>query len=83
MDFADSFTGDIATTLSNVNGMAASTSTIVQNLNSQRQSISSVSLDEEGINIVKYQQAYDASARVITAIDEMLDTLITSTGAST
>jgi flagellar hook-associated protein 1 FlgK len=80
MDFADSFTGDIASAVNRVQGMADSTSSIVSNLDSQRQSISSVSLDEEGINIIKYQQSYNASARVITAIDEMLNTLINSTG---
>jgi flagellar hook-associated protein 1 FlgK len=58
--------------------MASSTGAIVDNLDSQRQAISSVSTDEEGINIVKFQQSYNASARVITAINDMLNTLINS-----
>lgn len=41
---------------------------------------SSVSLDEENINILAYQHAYQAAARVMTAVDEMLDVLINRTG---
>jgi flagellar hook-associated protein 1 FlgK len=80
LDFSDSFTSDIATALNHTQGMADSTSSIVSNIDAQRQSISSVSIDEEAINIIRFQQSYNASARVITAIDEMLDKLINSTG---
>jgi flagellar hook-associated protein 1 FlgK len=44
-------------------------------LNTQRESISGVSLDEEMINLIKFQQAYAASARMITVIEEMFDVL--------
>src|SRR5690606_17829636 len=43
-------------------------------------SVRGVSLDEELANLVVSQQAYAASARVLTAIDEMLETLISRTG---
>lgn len=36
----------------------------------------SVSLDEESMNLISYQHAYQANARVMSAIDEMLETLI-------
>lgn len=45
-----------------------------------RQAVSSVSLDEEMADMIKFQQAYNASSRVITTIDEMLDKLINGTG---
>ena len=80
MDFADSFTGDIANSLNFMQGEANSSSTILENLNSQRQAISSVSIDEEGINIVKYQQSYDASAQLISTINQMLGTFINDIG---
>lgn len=48
--------------------------------NNLRQSVSSVSLDEEMADMIKFQQAYNASSRVITTIDEMLDKLINGTG---
>ncbi|GAB2476727.1 flagellar hook-associated protein FlgK [Jatrophihabitans fulvus] len=41
---------------------------------------SGVSLDEEAANMLVYQQAFNASSRVLTAIDSMLDTLINHTG---
>lgn len=40
----------------------------------------SVDLDEENVNLLAYQHAYQGAARVMTAIDEMLDTLINRTG---
>lgn len=39
-----------------------------------------VNLDEETVNLVTAQRAYEAAARLMTAIDEMLDTLINRTG---
>lgn len=53
---------------------------LVEQIENQRQSVQGVSLDEEMTNLVKYQNAYDAAARVITAMDEALDTLINGTG---
>jgi len=46
----------------------------------RRMSISNVSLDEEMTNMVKFQHAYNASARNITMIDEMLDKIINGMG---
>jgi flagellar hook-associated protein 1 len=48
---------------------------VMLQLNSRRESISGVSIDEEMIKMIKFQQAYNASARMISMIDEMLDTL--------
>ena len=48
---------------------------VMLQLNSRRESISGVSIDEEMIKMNKFQQAYNASARMITMVDEMLDTL--------
>lgn len=45
-------------------------------LTSQRQSVSGVSLDEEMTDLMKYQKAYAASAKLIATIDEMLDDVI-------
>jgi len=45
-------------------------------LNRQRDSVSGVSLDEEMTDMMKFQKAYTASAKLITTIDEMLDTII-------
>ena len=80
--FAESFTSDIAHTAGDASQSASSAKVVVSDLDTQRQSVSSVSMDEEAINIIKYQQAYNASARIITTIDEMLDKLINGTAVS-
>jgi flagellar hook-associated protein 1 FlgK len=49
---------------------------LVQQILNARESVQGVSLDEEMTNLVKFQHAYDAAARVITAMDEALDTVI-------
>lgn len=48
---------------------------MVEELNKRRQDLSGVSLDEEAINLVKFQKMYEASARVIRVADEILNTL--------
>ena len=47
---------------------------------SQQLSASSVDIDEENVNLLTYQHAYQGAARVMTAVDEMLDVLINRTG---
>jgi flagellar hook-associated protein 1 FlgK len=53
---------------------------LVEAIDRQRQEIMAVSLDEEMANLIKYQQAYGAAARAITAVDEMLDRIINGMG---
>ena len=50
-------------------------------LQTQRESVSGVDLNEEAANMVKSQKAYEAAARIISTIDEMLDTIINRMGA--
>jgi flagellar hook-associated protein 1 FlgK len=46
----------------------------------RRQSVSGVSMDEEMSNLVRFQRSYQASARAMSTLDEMLDVLINRTG---
>jgi flagellar hook-associated protein 1 FlgK len=53
---------------------------VVNQITNAKESIQGVSLDEEMTNMVKYQHAYDAAARVVTAMDQALDTVISGMG---
>ncbi len=47
-----------------------------RNMDRRREEVSGVSIDEEAANLMRYQRGFQASARVFTVIDELLDTLI-------
>lgn len=49
---------------------------VLLQLNNRRESISGVSIDEELINLIQFQQAFNASARMISLVEELFDTLI-------
>jgi flagellar hook-associated protein 1 FlgK len=55
---------------------ADAASTIRQTLEAQRESLSGVSLDEEAVNLIKQQRAFQASAKLISTINEMMQTLL-------
>ncbi|WP_313341627.1 flagellar hook-associated protein FlgK [Sedimentibacter sp.] len=46
----------------------------------ERSSLSSVDFNEEGVNLLQYSKSYNAAARLMTTLDEMLDTLINRMG---
>jgi flagellar hook-associated protein 1 FlgK len=60
--------------------MSANQDILVQHLQRRREAVSGVSLDEEATNLVRLQHAYQAAARFLTAVDQMLDRLINETG---
>ena len=49
---------------------------IVADLKSRRESVSGVSLDEEAANLIRWQTAFTASSKVITTVDELLETVL-------
>jgi flagellar hook-associated protein 1 FlgK len=49
---------------------------MVVQLENRRESISGVSLDEEMINLVKFQTAYDAAAKLFVTADELMQTVL-------
>ncbi len=54
------------------------TKVLVAQYQARRESVSGVSLDEEAANLIKFQQAYQASAQIISTARTVFDTLITS-----
>jgi flagellar hook-associated protein FlgK len=55
-------------------------SVILTQVDAARESVAGVNLDEEMTNMLQFQHAYSAAARMVTAIDESLDVLINRTG---
>jgi flagellar hook-associated protein 1 FlgK len=43
-------------------------------------SVSGVNLEEEMVELIKYQNAFDAAAKVVSTVDEMLESLISTVG---
>jgi flagellar hook-associated protein 1 FlgK len=54
--------------------------TLVHYLNIEQNQYTSVSLDEEMANMMKYQHAYNAAARMVSTLDDALDTIISRMG---
>ena len=54
--------------------------TVANDIANSRDSVSGVSMDEEGISILQYQKSYNAAARLMTALDEALETVINNMG---
>jgi len=54
--------------------------TVLNSIHNSRDSIAGISLDEEAANMMNYVSAYNAASRLMTALDEVLNTLINNTG---
>jgi len=80
----ETFTKGLISTLGVASRQAADMNhnqeTLTEEMSRRRESISSVSIDEEMSAMVRFQHAYNASARMLTAIDEMLDVLVNRVG---
>ena len=71
---------DLGSQLATLQSRSEAASLSFDRAEGKRQSASGVNLDEELADLITAQRAYEASARMISAIDEMLDTLINRTG---
>jgi flagellar hook-associated protein 1 FlgK len=68
--------GKVATAKSNASDQTA----IEQYVRSQRDAVSGVSLDEEMADLVKYQRAFQASSRVFSIVDQLLESVVNQLG---
>jgi len=74
-----SIVNGVAVSISSAKTNAAAAGAVRDTLENQRQALSGVSMDEESINLMKQQQAYQGAARLVSAIDEMMKTLLAMT----
>jgi flagellar hook-associated protein 1 FlgK len=75
-DFYGSLIFSVGNDVSNGSTEQQASQLVLQQLQDQRGSISGVSLDEEAGNMIQYQRAYDAAARVVDTVNQMLETLV-------
>lgn len=81
--FAESYNATVASvgaTVSSLKTLSIAADAKLTQSQSVYESVAGVSLDEEAANLIRYQQAYAASAKVITAAKETFDTLLGAVG---
>jgi flagellar hook-associated protein 1 len=79
-DYYAGLVGKIGSASSQSIEMGQNQQLVVNQLQQRVEETSGVSLDEEATDMIRFQHAYQAAARVITTMDEMLNTLINNTG---
>ncbi len=67
---------DLASQRSTFSTLADAQRNIVQGVSSRLESVRGVSIDEETADLIRFQKSFEANARVISAVNEMLDTII-------
>lgn len=82
-DYYSGIVSNVGNATSNATAEQTASSQVLQQLQDQRSSVSGVSLDEEAANMIQYQQAYAASAQVISAINDMMYDVINMTTLTT
>jgi len=77
-DFLRTAVSEVGVTAQRIDREVESQQLFERSLDTRRQEISGVNINEEVTALIKYQRGFDASARLIAIIDEMLQTLISS-----
>ena len=75
-DFWQTQVSELGIEISRAEAMETNQNILLESLKEKRQEVSGVNLDEEMTEMIKFQHGYSAAARVISVIDQMLDTLI-------
>ncbi|MEE3481906.1 MAG: flagellar basal body protein [Lachnospiraceae bacterium] len=78
MNFYNKWVGELATTGSIYNTTAESLSSTRDSIEASRQQVIGVGSDDELSNMIKYQNAYNASSRYINVVSQMIDYLLSS-----
>jgi flagellar hook-associated protein 1 FlgK len=75
-EYYNATTANLAVTSSSAQGELDASDIVFQTLTAQRESISGVNMDEEAVNMISYQRAYEGAARYMGVVDDMLQTLL-------
>ncbi|MDF1543640.1 MAG: flagellar hook-associated protein FlgK [bacterium] len=79
-DYYNSMVSNLGVESNEAMSFSANYELLVNQVNNSKMAVEGVSIDEEMANMVKFQHAYDAAARVITTMDQALDTIISGMG---
>lgn len=79
-EFFNTLVSEIGIDTKSAGTLADSQNNILQAITNQRLSVSGVDIDEEAMNLVRFQNAYNLSAKVISVMDEVYDKLINYMG---
>lgn len=75
-EYYAAFVGKIGSMRQDTSRQFDNVSVVFEQLENQRESIIGVNLDEEAVNLVKYQQAFQAASRIVNTTNEMLTSII-------
>lgn len=75
-DYYTSFIAEIANRGEQLNTVSTNQASMVESIDNQRMAVTGVSSDEELTNLIKYQHAYNAAARYVNVVSEMLEHVI-------
>ena len=76
VEYYANYVGNLGAEINRAEHLKEANNLVVSDLQNQRESISGVSLDEEAVSLMKWQSNFAASSKVITTVDEMLDTVL-------
>ncbi len=76
IDFYSKIVADAGADAQSANTYVKFQTSLVNQLETQRQATSGVSLDEEAVNLVQYQKSFEAAAKMISVGNDLLDTII-------
>ncbi len=74
--YFNAFIASVGQDVDNASQALASTTAILNQQTDQKEQLSGVSLDEEMMNLIKYQMAYGAAGRMTSTVNELMDILI-------
>lgn len=75
-EYYSGFVSNLGLDIQRADHIREASQVIYTDLNARREAISGVSLDEEATNLLKWQHCFSASSKLITTVDEMLDTVL-------
>lgn len=79
-EFLVCLTSDSSVDAEKAHVFSGKSSSLLGSITNQRLSVSGVDNDEEGVNLIKFQNAYNLSCQVVSVLEEMYDKLINQTG---